>query len=169
VNFSLQLSLQGIHLSGMVCLHTSPYEAERAAIYFPYKPHIEFGISSSDMIVGNSTVLPVSWQKKISNIIETRIKLALSDVIESKLCTSDWLSISLERSQMSVLLEKWLSIVKYPFLFNGTDDSDMMIKALHITTQAEAVMSETVNAMKAHRMKLQRFVLNGEEMAQAAE
>ena len=165
--FKLQLTLSKLSMHGMCRLRTNPYQAtEQISISFVTTPSINFCIESH-MIV-RSTTLPLSWQQKITKLIQDKIQSSITRLIEQQLSTNKWINITLSKSQLYQLLDKWYTVYKYPFMLDGTDDPDMMAYCLATTTQAEAELSETCNAMRALREKLTRFVNMNEPTADNA-
>ena len=70
------------------------------------------------------------------------------------------------RSPLSLLLDRWWSVAKFPFKFDGRDDEEMMGLALVVTTQAEVVVSETLREMRQRREDMEGFMtrpLHGED------
>ncbi len=49
-------------------------------------------------------------------------------------------------------------MAKFPFKFDGRDDEEMMGLALVVTTQAEAVVSETLREMRQRREEMEGWL-----------
>lgn len=162
MSFKLEIEMRGIEVSGSVILKSSPYAPEKLAVSFASLPSLAFGVGS-EVIVG-SVKLP--FQKSIEKIITTQIQQVLAQQLQDKIVYPKWVPIYFAKSNVSLLLDRWWSIAKFPFTYSKKDDEEMMGLALVVTTQAEQVLVETMQEMRERREQMEEFMLRplyGEE------
>ena len=162
MSFKLELEMRGVEVSGCVLLRSTPYAPEQLAVSFAEVPSLSFGVSSH--VVVGSVRLP--FQQSIERLLTTQIQQVLTQQLSERACAPRWVSVYFAKSAVSLLLDRWWSIAKFPFKFDGRDDEEMMGLALVVTTQAEQVVGETLREMRKRREEMEGFMtrpLYGEE------
>ena len=165
VSFKLELEMRGVEVSGCVLLRSTPYAPEQLAVQFAEIPQLAFGVSSQ--VVVGSVRLP--FQHSIERLLTQQIQSVLTQQLSERACAPRWVSVYFAKSAVSLLLDRWWSIAKFPFKFDGRDDEEMMGLALVVTTQAEAVLLETLREMRKSREEMEGFMtrpLYGEEVGE---
>ena len=156
VSFRLELEMRGIEVAGCVLLRSTPYAPEQLAVSFASVPSLSFGVASQ--VVVGSVRMPAAVQQSLERLIAQQVQKVLAQQINERAIYPKWISVYFPKSPLSLLLDRWWSVAKFPFKFDGRDDEEMMGLALVVTTQAEAVVSETLREMRQRREDMEGFM-----------
>ena len=156
VSFRLELEMRGIEVAGCVLLRSTPYAPEQLAVSFAAVPSLSFGVASQ--VVVGSVRMPAAVQQSLERLIAQQVQKVLAQQINERAIHPKWVSVYFPTSPLSLLLNRWWSVAKFPFKFDGRDDEEMMGLALVVTTQAEAVVSDTLREMRQMREEMEGWL-----------
>ena len=156
VSFRLELEMRGIEVAGCVLLRSTPYAPEQLAVSFAAVPSLSFGVASQ--VVVGSVRMPAAVQQSLERLIAQQVQKVLAQQLNERALYPKWVSVYFPASPLSLLLNRWWSVAKFPFKFDGRDDEEMMGLALVVTTQAETVVSETLREMRQRREEMEGYM-----------